>query len=275
METEKSAKAFPVVFLLIIAAILVCCAHYCHGQTPALTVSAGTGSQASTLAIGSDSARPWKRFAVTSSGSGAFTIVSAEHGTGDDGGIYFYTLSVSAGTVTPGPVTPPAPVDTLPIGTLTTAVTAAAAGVDAAALTAMSNGYEALAQQVDAGAVATPTQLYLVMGVQILSLTGDQRAAVQPLTTAVAAWLNAQQTAGKLDETKMPDYSRVFHAIAKAMRPGTVTPAHQAPSAKVPSPAENPGGPAAPASPCANGHCPASGPSQPGQSQPAWFRRWR
>lgn len=251
---------------------------HAHAQTPNLVVTAGSTGQASTLTITSDSTNPLKTFTVsggapgTSGSTAQYNVVWAES-SGTAITIYSGTI-VASTSGSAGPVTPPAPND-LPIGALTTSVSAAAAGVDTAALAAMANGYDAVAQQIDTGAIANPTQLYLVTGVQLLSLTADQRTAVQPLTTAVAAWLNAQQTAGKLDETKMADYSRAFHAIAKAMRPGTVTPAHQAPSAKVPSPAENPGGPAAPASPCANGHCPASGPSQPGQSQPAWFRRWR
>jgi hypothetical protein len=274
MKTETST---PTAAFRLIAAAVACVAMFyaigrVHAQTPNLVVSAGSTGQASSLTITSDSANPLKTFTV-SGGSGQYNVVWAES-SGTAITIYSGTI-VASTSGSAGPVTPPAPVNTLPIGALTTSVSAAAAGVDSAALAAMANGYDAVAQQIDTGAIANPTQLYLVTGVQLLSLTADQRTAVQPLTTAVAAWLNTQQTAGRLDETKMADYSRVFHAIAKAMRPGTVTPAHQAPSAKVPSPAENPGGPAAPATPCANGHCPASGPSQPSQSQPAWFRRWR
>ena len=136
----------------------------------------------------------------------------------------------------------------------------------------MAQGYDAVAQQIDAGAITSPTQVYLVTGVQLLSLTGPQRTAVQPVTTAVAAWLNAQQVAGKLDETKMPDYSRVFHAIAKAIKPGTVTITGVPPIGGTPAaPAKVPSA-AAGKSPCENGQCPV-----PGSSQPAgWFgRRWR
>jgi len=76
---------------------------------------------------------------------------------------------------------------------------------------------------------------------------------VQPVTTAVAKWLNDQQVAGRLDEKKMADYARVFHAIAAAIKPTqTVTPT----ATKQPE-----------SSPCANGKCPA-----PGQPQ---RRAWR
>ena len=276
MKTETST---PKAAMRLIAAAVACFVMFyalgrVHGQTPNLVVSAGSTGQAATLTITSDSSNPLKTFTV-SGGNGQYNVVWAES-SGTAITIYSGTITTAAsGSV--GPVTPPAPVNTLPIGALTTSVSAAAAGVDTAALAAMANGYDAVAQQIDTGAIANPTQLYLVTGVQLLSLTADQRTAVQPLTTAVAAWLNTQQTAGKLDETKMADYARVFHAIAKAMRPATVTPAAvtitgvppvtPAASAKVPSAAAaNPGGPAAPAivpkSPCANGQCPASGPSQ-------------
>ena len=136
--------------------------------------------------------------------------------------------------------------------------------IDAGSLTAMAQGYDAVAQQIDTGAITTPTQLYLVTGVQILSLTADQRTAVQPVTTIVAAWLNAQQVAGKLDETKMPDYSRVLHAIAKAIRPVTMPKPATPKRGTEPAPAEMAEPKLAPPrSPCADGHCPVNGSPAP------------
>ena len=251
--------------LILIAWYLAINPHKAHPQTPQpnLTISAGTAvNGGSGLVLSSDSSRPWKRFAVTSGSAGQWSIVSAEHATGDDGGIYFYTVTATAGTVTPGPVNPPPAPDTLPIDTLTASLATAAANIDAASLTAMAQGYDAVAQQIDAGAITSPTQLYLVTGVQILSLTADQRTAVQPVTTIVAAWLNAQQVAGKLDETKMPDYSRVLHAIAKAIRPVTMPKPATPKRGTEPAPAEVAEPKLAPPkpagkSPCADGHCPA------------------
>ncbi len=258
-----------------------------YAQSPNLVVSAGSTGQASSLTVTSDSQSPWKCFTV-SGGSGQYNVVWAESN-GTTGGIYFGTIALGTSA---GPVTPPQPADTLPIGALTASVSAAVAGVDDGTVIAASSCYETLAKEIDAGAITSPTQLYLSLGVQTLALTDAQRTAAAPLTTAVKSWLNAQQTAGKLDETKMADYSRVFHAIAKTLKPtqGTgcpaVTPpaasakvpsrtASQAPSAKVPSPAEPKLAPPKPVvgnSPCANGQCPAPGSSQ---AQPAWFRRWR
>ena len=87
--------------------------------TPNLTISAGS-SVASGLVINSDSPRAWKRFAVTAASSGGtWSIVSAEHGTGDDGGIYFYTLTATAGSTAVNPVAPPPAPETLPIVALT------------------------------------------------------------------------------------------------------------------------------------------------------------
>ncbi len=108
---------------------------------------------------------------MSSGSAGQWTIVSAKHGTGDDGGIYFYTLTATAGSQAVNPVAPPAPADTLPIAALTGSLSTAAASIDAGSLTAMAQGYDAVAQQIDTGAITTPTQLYLVTGVQLLSTT--------------------------------------------------------------------------------------------------------
>ena len=74
---------------------------------------------------------------MSSGSAGQWTIVSAEHGTGDDGGIYFYTLTATAGSQAVNPVAPPAPADTLPIAALTGSLSTAAASIDAGSLTAM------------------------------------------------------------------------------------------------------------------------------------------
>ena len=136
--------------------------------------------------------------------SPAWSIVSAEHGTGDDGGIYFYTLTATAGSQAVTRRAAASAPDTLPIAGLTASVSTAAASIDAGSLTAMAQGYDAVAQQIDAGAITTPTQLYLVTGVQLLSLTADQRTALQPVTTIVAAWLNAQQVAASWTKPRCP-----------------------------------------------------------------------
>jgi hypothetical protein len=259
---KKSSGILPIVAAVIAAIAVFWCAA-CFAQTPNLTISAGTASVGSGLAITSDSPRTWKRFAVTSGSSGgAWSIVSAEHGTGDDGGIYFYTLTVSAGSSSPlpgpGPVTPPAPVNDLPIGTLTTACTAAVAGIPADAAGKMADTYEALAKSIDTGVIVSPLQLQLATGTQFLAnFDAPGLAAFQNLTTAVNGWLDAQQCAGRLTPDTMDKYAAAYHAIAKAIKPDTVTP--PAASAKTPS--------AAGKSPCADGKCPTLAP------QYRW--RWR
>jgi hypothetical protein len=255
MKTKSKSKLaglWPIVAGLIACIAPFAFAAHAHGQAPNLVVTAGPTGQAPALTVTSDSANSWKCFTVSGSG-GQYNVVWAES-TGTSGGIYFGTIvaSTSGGA---GPVTPPAPVETLPIGALTASVSAAVAGVDGPTVSALASGFETLANQVDAGAITNPTQLYLSLGVEALALTAPQRTAVTPLTTAVKAWLNAQQTAGKLSEEKMPDYARVFHAIAKALKPGTVTPAAAA------IPKETPANPVG-ASPCASGHCPKAEPYQ-------------
>jgi len=249
-KTQKHEGSFfwILVFALVIGAwYLGMFPHLVRGQTPSLTVTGGSG-----LSIASSGGSTWQQYAVTGSSAGVYNIVWAESN-GTTGGIYTATVSLSPVLpFSPSSVAPPPPADTLPIAALTASATASVAGVDAATVAAAATGYETLAKEVDAGAIATPTQLYLSLGVQLLALTDAQRTAVGPLNLAVKGWLNAQQTAGKLDETKMADYARAFHAIARAITPGTVTPAA---SVKTPSPA-------AAASPCANGQCPTQEPSR-------------
>jgi len=223
-------------------------------QTPNLILSAGTAGQASSLGITSDSARAWKRFAISGGSAGTWNVVSAEHGTGDDGGIYYYTLTVAAGSASlpPSPVPLP-PSSDLPIGSLSTAVSAAIAGVDPAILTMMANSYEALAKQIDAGTIVSPMQLQVATGTQLLTnFSADQLASFKGFNTAVAGWLDAQQCAGKLTAESMTKYATVYHAIAAAVRP-----IKSAASAKPPrgsgAPAEAPKA----ESPCAKGQCPA------------------
>jgi hypothetical protein len=264
----KEESTFKAATRLVLAA-LTCFAlfYFCgkiHAQTPNLVVSAGSTGQASALTITSDSQAPWKCFTV----SGSNVIWAESNGT--TGGIFYGTIA-TATSGSAGPVTPPAPADTLPIAALTTSVSAAVAGVDDATVSAVATGYETIAKEVDAGAITTPTQLYLTTGVQLLALTSAQQTAVEPLTSTVKSWLNAQQTAGKLSEEKMADYARVFHAIAASLNrprpgvPGTppapaVAKAKAVPKEAPPKPVGN--------SPCANGQCPTN-------EQPTRRLRWR
>jgi hypothetical protein len=270
MKEESTFKAATRLVLAALTCFALC--YFCgkiHAQTPSLIVTAGSTGQASTLTITSDSQLPWKCFTV-SGGSGSYGVIWAESN-GTSGGIYFGTITTAA-SGNAGPVTPPAPVNDLPIAALTTSVSAAVANVDDATASAAAILYETIAKEVDAGAITTPTQLYLSTGVQVLALTAEQRTAVQPLTTAVAAWFNAQQTAGKLTEEKMADYSRVFHAVAAAIRPNKTAPAasksgNSTPAAKVDcantAPAGYEGKQLPGQSACANGQCP----------MPKWGRR--
>ena len=104
--------------VLLVYISLVACL-YAQSPTPAtpnLTITAGTAvNGGSGLTLSSDSPRAWKRFAVSSGSAGQWSIVSAEHGTGDDGGIYFYTLTATAGSTAVNPVAPPPAPETLPI----------------------------------------------------------------------------------------------------------------------------------------------------------------
>jgi hypothetical protein len=240
-----------------------------YAQTPNLVVSAGPTGQASSLTITSDGANPLKTFTV-SGGSGQYNVTWAESN-GTAIAIYTGTITTAA-SGTPAP-TPP-PVNDLPIGTLTTAVSASLTAVDAATAATVANSYETIGKAIDAGTIVSPLQLQLATSAQLLSLTSDQLNACKPFIAAVTGWLDAQQCAARLTPDHMDRYAIAYHAIAAVIKPGIVTP--PAASAKAPSPAANPGGPAAPAivpkSPCANGQCPAPGSSQ---AQPAWFRRWR
>jgi len=240
-------------FLLLLFALCFLLATHCPllpAQTPNLVLSAGTTGQASTLTIGSDSARAWKRFAVTGGSAGTYTVISAEHGSGDDGGIYYYTVVVSAGTANPGPNPPPGPSPSdLPIGTLTVACSAAVAGVDANLTGKMAVTYEGLARSIDNGLIVSPLQLQLATGTQLLaSFDADQLSTMQKLTAVISGWLDAQQCAGKLTADGIGKYATAYHAIAQAIRPGV-------PAAN--KPPELPAKPAIPnMSPCANGRCP-------------------
>ncbi len=283
-RTKSEGGAF---FVLVVIALVVACwylgmfPHYLHGQTvPNLVVSAGSGNLAPNLNVTSDSALSWKAFSVTSGTPGSYQVLWAESD-GTTGGIYVGTVSTSATAV--GIVNPaPPPADTLPIAGLTSTVSAAAAGIDAGAVTAMSAGYETLAKEIDAGAISSPTQLYLAAGVQLLALSDSARTALQPVTNTVKAWLNAQQTAKKLDETRMKDYARVLHAVAAALKPTqstgcpAVTPAAgyvRAPTSahvgETPPPRLTPSlATGSTTGQCPNGKCPAPGGI-------IWTHRWR
>jgi len=255
MKRNQNPWGVCLLMTAIAAAGMLFCVRPVRGQAPNLVVSA-SGSQ---LGVSSDSRSTWKQFTVTGGSAGVYNVLWAES-SGTAGGIYTATLTVSA-AVAVSPSIVPTPADTLPIGALTASVSAAAAGIDAATLGAAAATYETLAKEVDAGAIVTPVQLYLSMGVQTLGLSDAQRTAATPLMAAVKTWLNQQQTAGKLDDTKMPDYARALHAVAKTLSGGyTIAPA--APHLMEPAIAPN--------SPCANGKCPL-----PAQEPAAGFRRRR
>jgi hypothetical protein len=251
--------------------------HSLSAQSPDLVVTAGPTGQAASLTVTSDSPSPWKCFTVSGS-AGQYNVTWAESN-GTTGGIYFGTIALGT-SASVGPVTPPAPSADLPIGALTTAVSAAIATVPSDQAATMATTYESLAKSIDTHLIVSPLQLQLATGTQLLAnFNADQLATFKSFTTVVTGWLDAQQCAAKLTSDRMDKYASVYHAIAQAIKPGTVTPAPGAPgtpglpatSAKPPmrtsdqAPAGN--------SPCANGQCPAQ--SQPGPSQPAWFRRWR
>ena len=236
--------------LLVYIAMATCL----YAQSPNLVVSAGPTGQAPTLTITSDSANPLKTFTVSGGSSGQYNVVWAES-SGTAITIYSGTITTAAsGTTAP----PPPPVNDLPIGTLTTAVSASLTNVDAATAATVANSYETIGKAIDAGTIVSPLQLNLATSAQLLALTSDQLTACKGFIAAVNGWIDAQQCSARLTPDHMDRYARTYHAIAQAVKPGTVTP--PAPAAKVPSPAESPKlAPPKPAgkSPCENGQCPA------------------
>ena len=272
--TKKNQSPWPICLMTAIAAVgILCCAVDAHGQAPNLVVSAGTSGQASTLTVTSDSQSPWKCFTVSGS-AGQYNVIWAESN-GTTGGIYFGTIALGT-SASVGPVTPPAPSADLPIGALTTAVSAAIAAVPSDQAATMATTYESLAESIDTHLIVSPLQLQLATGTQLLAnFNADQLATFKSFTTVVTGWLDAQQCAAKLTSDRMDKYASVYHAIAQAIKPDTVTPqpappatsakppmrtSDHAPSAKLPSPAESPKlAPPKPVgnSPCANGQCPA------------------
>jgi hypothetical protein len=247
--------------------LLLClAASNLYAQTPNLVVSAGSTGQATSLTVTSDSTNPWKCFTVTG-GSNQYNVIWAES-TGTSGGIYFGSIATSS-SGSAGPVTP-APSD-LPLGALATAVSSSLTAVDAATATTVANAYESLAKGIDSGTIVSPLQLQLATSAQLLSLTSDQLTACNGFIRAVNSWVDAQQSAGRLAAAHMDRYAKTYHAIAQAVKPGTVTPP-PASSAKVPMAAAEPWkvAPPQPAgnSPCASGHCPMP-------TMDVWYRRWR
>jgi ABC-type uncharacterized transport system involved in gliding motility auxiliary subunit len=138
----------------------------------------------------------------------------------------------------------------------------------------MADVYDGLGKSIDGAIIVSPLQLQIATGTQLLTVfSADQLASFKNLTTVVNGWMDGQQCAGKLTADRMDRYSATYHAVAKAIRPGTVTP--PASSAKAPSPAETPKAkepapkeaPPKPKTACENGQCPLN------DAQPRW--RWR
>lgn len=278
VEKESSHPGYGIIFvsliLIAIAFYYAAFPHKSHGQTPNLVVSAGTQNLAPTLTITSDSTMPWKGFSIsggapgTSGSAGNYGVIWAESN-GTTGGIYFGTIQTSSSgpAALPGPVTPPAPTNDLPIGTLTTAVSASIATVDQATATTAATTYESLAKSVDTKVIVSPLQLQLATGTQLLAnFTSDQLGDLKNVTAAVAGWLDAQQCAGKLTADRMDKYSTAYHAIAQAIKPGVVTAAAVKITGVPPiaaARAEPKQAPTKPKSACENGQCP----------MPRWGRR--
>ena len=238
-----------------------------YAQTPNLVVSAGPTGQAAALTVSSDSANPLKTFTVTG-GSGQYNVVWAES-SGTAISIYYGTIATAASASEP--VTPPPAPSDLPIAALATAVNASLASVDAATATTVANGYETLGKAIDAGTIVSPLQLQLAASAQLLGLTSDQLTACKPFIDVVSGWIDAQQCAARLTPDHMDRYAKTYHAIAAAIKPGTI----QNPKSEIRNPKQEPSTKLAPPagnSPCADGHCPAPGPSQPARR---YVRRWR
>ena len=262
MKAKPMTKAShaTAIFRLIAAAVACFAFFYAvahpSAQTPNLIVTAvpaGNTGQAPTLTVTSDSQATWKAFVITAGTVGNYQVLWAESN-GTTGGIYTGAITTSTSSLT-NPAVPPAPSVDLPLEALTKNVNASVAGVDPAIVATAANSYEALARQIDQKTIASPLQLQVVTGTQLLaSFNSDQIAALKVFNTSVAGWIDAQQCVGKLRADKMDGYAAAYHAIAKALQPGTVTAKPATVTVAPPKPTAAP--------PCKNGQCPASGPSR-------------
>jgi len=196
---------------------------------PAITVQAAVDGS---LTIASASTRKFRRAAALANPRDpkAWTIIFAEHGEGDDGGIWIYWLKPATDPVTPdppGPPGPPAPKPgELPLEDLRNVAqkTFREHNLPAAEAAAVATIHETLARQVDTGEMKSPAQLALATQVQWMGAMSTTRSnAWQPWRAAVGAWLDAQQAAGLLAADKMPSYARSYRTIAEALREATNT----------------------------------------------------
>jgi hypothetical protein len=194
---------------------------------PGLIVTTGTAG----VTIASDSPRAWKRYVVQPTATaGQYSIILAEHGQGDDGGIWTYTVQItSTAAVVPAPVNPPTPVNPpapgpgdLPLAELA-AIKPAGLPADEARL--LATAYDGLADQADGGAakaaptITSPTQLALATSTQYLSILAAGRyGAWKPYFAQIGTWFTTQQQAGRLGNATMPAYAAAYRALAKALR---------------------------------------------------------
>jgi hypothetical protein len=190
------------------------------GELPAPALTVKSGSAGATIAT--DTARPWKRYlAIAGSDGRSWTLVAAEHGSGDDGGLWLYHVHITPyGEPTPAPpINPPGPPpapDDLPLAELRAIKPQGLPADEAQKLAAV---YAALADQIGSD-IKTPQQLLLATKTQYLAIfTAPGRLdAWKTWIAPVHAWIDAQQTAGKLAGDKLDRYATVYRALAEILR---------------------------------------------------------